>query len=425
MDKRVSKRLKPGNRATHVESIDEPIIGGPEFVAKPAKSSSLIPAVPRPAVGTNGNVNDAPLFDDLAASLSDVQISEPGSPSPILIPQFGLQGAPPDAQAAEEQALQELFGNQSAPPEVAVDPEDKKVVTFALGVFRFQRWPCTELPDYRGFYTNLAYRDPAGRRVSATVTIFGRDGGLVFSVPVLKLDDVSLTKLLPTINMLNRMSTGSMYVYNNGYLWVRLFSLSGLDDSTQFAPETLQHSMRQVVADMRAAGHLMQLTLLRPIITGDAIPGDFVLPRCGVYEDFNDLKSLERMARESGYVTTVLDQELYLSRARTPDDGAICLSISEQVLYASYRLPQDYAAELVCTQRPELKRCMRLQGVHLTPSQAKTLYLTLNDFNEASGLVRYVAFHENQLAAVASRNLRLKPFSGEDLFFTVEALFAS
>jgi len=429
MNKRVSKRIKPVSGRSRVGATGDDgdvIIGGPAFVGKTSKSSSLIPAVPRPAVDANGTLNDSPLFEDLAASLEDVRINEPPSaPSTIIVPVPVAPHVGPRANLAEEQALHELFGEQTAPAAEAVDPEDKKVVCFALGVFRFQRWPCTELPDYRGFYTNLAYRDPAGRRVSATVTIFGRDGGLVFSVPVMKLDQASLTKLLPTINMLNRMSTGSMYVISNGYLWVRLFSLSGLDDSTQFAPETIQHSMRQVVADMRAAGHLMQLCLLRTHVIGDAIPGDFVLPRCGVYEDLNDLKSLERMSRESGYATTVLEQELYLSRARSPEDGAVCVSISEQVLYASFRLPPEYAAELVSLQRPELRRCMRLNGVRLTPSQSKALYLTLNDFNEASGLVRYVAFHENQLAAVAARNLRLKPFNSEDLFFTVEALFAS
>ncbi|HYF51853.1 MAG TPA: hypothetical protein VEJ63_20720 [Planctomycetota bacterium] len=421
MSRRPSRKLKtvrPSERPP-----EDVVIGGPEFVKKPAKSSSLIPAIARPAVDASGAINDSPLFDDLAASLEGVQFGEAPAANTMYVPE-PPQAAP--VASADEQALQELFGGeQAAAPSQVVDPEDKKVVCFALGVFRFQRWPCTELPDYRGFYTSLAYRDAAGRRLSATVTISGRDGGLVFSVPVLKLDDAKLTKLLPTINMLNRMSTGSSYVVSSGYLWVRLFALSGTDDSTQFAPETIQHSMRQVVADMRAASHLMQLCLLRPHPTADAIPADFALPRCGIFEDLTDLKGLERLARESGYATTVLDQEVYVSRAMSPDDGAVALSIVEQVLYASFRLPQEYAAEAVSNVRPELKRCMRLNGVRLTPSQQKALLLTLNELNEVSTLVRYVAFHENQLAAVASRNLRLKPFSSEDLFFTVEALFAS
>jgi hypothetical protein len=207
----------------------------------------------------------------------------------------------------------------AAPPVEPKDP-DKALTNIALGILRFNGWPCQEGSDYRSFVMDVQFRTPK-RGVIATdrFCVWADQGVLYFEQPVLDLPTLPEdTPLLEALNQINLHSVGSMFTFIDNCVSMRHVMIPRSKTEGYMTSAMIVQTIRQMFYDRRCA-----LSLLRQVVETRQLD-----PLC-VAKTYQravapapiaslTLSQAENLANFAGYHTQNDGKQIFLSRSIMP-----------------------------------------------------------------------------------------------------------
>jgi len=338
---------------------------------------------------------------------------------------LGLQEAPSPQAALEPKAASERV--PEAPKTAPKDP-DKAITAYALGLFRVNGWPCSELDGYRAFAVKASFRDPrTGAKDTSNFTVSATGGVLTFETVVLPLPPPPWNILREAINALNLCSGGSVFVLRECGIAARHRLLPSTERPEALTVEDIVQALRQINHDKKLATPVLEAAIRDGRLSPTSIELAFSEPIPPNVKPVT-FEQLYALGQASGFHAVRDGDMIGLSSRPCPfNQCSVQASAVGGVLRLWTVLGEDVEALMASDRWQYVRHVLRNlshESPALTPTQLSQLLERLNGLNDTSALIRYV-WSNKKVYAMAVVPASGKELAVEDFVRLTQALFRS